>query len=218
MPEQNKLDELAGIRTQIDAIAADQKNTENEISPDELERYQQIIARAEAKAKEREAQEGPDESDDAVVVEDAVPADIPAGKVVDFEECGSCGKSHSISAINKYSTPQPPYTHWYICPTTGDPCGASIVSQNGKEQTINASVLSRLATAHACENFLVAICWVDNGKLKYTRQALSFPHRFFHDCAEHVRQDLESEVGPPQPAEPMAIAPALQPVVNPFAK
>lgn len=127
---------------------------------------------------------------------------------VDGEEC--------TVELFTYSEPQPPYTHWYRHPVSGDPIPVCLKTRGGVELELDAEIMGMLSRAYANGNFAVCVAWIEDGKMQLYRQTLEFPHAMFEACADEFRNQLRREHGPPEPKKPMQVA-ELPPINDPMA-
>jgi len=86
------------------------------------------------------------------------PLQTEPGQTVGLKECGSCGGSHADVEIHSYTSRQGPYTHWYICPTTGDAVPTCLV-MIGKTMGIEVvnSILNSIIEAMVRQRYLIAV-------------------------------------------------------------
>lgn len=78
-------------------------------------------------------------------------------ETISILECFSCGAKHDDLPINELNCGQPPYTHWYTCPTSGDPAHFTIGHIDGKRMPMNHDVMHFLNVAHGYGKYIVAI-------------------------------------------------------------
>lgn len=49
---------------------------------------------------------------------------------ISIQGCARCGESHDVVTMMEFINPPPGYTHWAICPETGEPILAYFVEGN----------------------------------------------------------------------------------------
>ncbi len=121
---------------------------------------------------------------------------------INVENCGSCDGPHQELPILQYKRQAGHFTHWYICPTTNDPVGIALYSdQGGGAVGLKDDILLKLVEAQAAGPFLVAIWYIDaEGILQLFRMAHRFPLDNFEKCHQQLRDNLRAESGPPDGA------------------
>jgi hypothetical protein len=158
-------------------------------------------------AKNQPQQGGPLEIRQVPMEADVTDVDT-AGMNMAINHCYCCQGPHQGVKLNEYRTPQPPFTHWYICPKTGDPTGITIKNRAGTNLEVNANVLKHLVVAQQSESWMTVVWWVEEGKLRSFRQTNEFPTVYFKDAVTDLDADLQGEIGPPKKEEmPVAAAP-----------
>lgn len=75
-----------------------------------------------------------------------------------------------------------------------------------------------LSEAQRAGNHLVIICYVAGGTMQYRRKTSQFPHSFFPNVLDESKKDLEKEIGPPVPEQPMQVAQPLPPMFDPYGQ
>jgi len=164
------------------------------------------------------------------VIVEPQPGPIPDSPPVEFEpmptgesklsirECAACGGQHADLEIHEYKHRTPVGTHWFICPTTGDPVGLTLVmmdGQNGLE--VHERIVLSLIEAQKSDSYLSAIFRIDEGLVKLTRTTHNFPTGDFSKCLGLLKDDLERELqNAPTPLEAMQEAKPIAPKVNLF--
>jgi hypothetical protein len=149
-----------------------------------------------------------------VVVETA-PPDQPltgekpslVGQNITVHQCAACDGRHENIEVRDYNRPQPPFTHWYMCPNLGDPVPIALAMlHDGQALELNGPVCQALAEAQIAGRFLVAVCMIKDGKLLLRRTTHKFPAAEYFETKESagvmgtLRKNLEQEVGTQQPA------------------
>lgn len=195
-----------------------------QVTPDDLERYLR------EQAARQPAGTGPDlgapaggiqavtpEQLEAVMAKESVEiTDVDTAEMqLKIENCYSCNGPHEGLACHGYKTGHAPFTHWYTCPTTGDPCTLTLKHRKNQNAELNRDVLGALTEAQQAGTFMVIICFVEEGVMQYRRMTFAFPHNFFHNVATDVKVDLEKEIGPPPAGDMEAGDP--KPLTNLFS-
>lgn len=90
------------------------------------------------------------------------PLDSPVSlgtTTVNIKECPVCKSKHEDIALTEFKTGgYGPFTHWYLCPSTGDPAMLSLISiGDGVGIDIDHNILSQVLTAQASGRYMVAV-------------------------------------------------------------
>lgn len=141
----------------------------------------------------------------------------PAGNVMSIRDCPACGGIHSGLKITECNKPSVAGTHWYLCPTLGDPCFVTLAAAKaGEGLELDGKVCQMLARSQMAGQWIVAGAWMlPDGRFAYWRHSFKFPHFHFPELIKKFRENLEAEIGPLQP-EKMAEAGPLPPLANVF--
>lgn len=158
-----------------------------------------------------------EEKPEAVITPAPEPVDT-TGNVLQVHHCGSCDGIHENVPVHPYAKTTPPYTHWFICPTTRDPVPLTLVMMDGKRGIeINNAIIHALVQAQKTNAYMVVIYRVEDGLVKLSRTTQNFPTGDFDNSVKALKQDLDKEMG--VPAEmPMREAPKPTPMVNLFGQ
>jgi len=78
-------------------------------------------------------------------------------KTIDLLECFSCGSKHEKIPLHEYNLPNPPWTHYFTCPTSGDPVSIATAEVAGKPTIIHQDVANFLSVAKRAGHYLVAV-------------------------------------------------------------
>lgn len=137
-----------------------------------------------------------------------------SGQTINIQECGGCGGRHEGLAVQEFSTPRLPWTHWFTCPTTKDPVSVSIIQEGDAQYAVDDDVVEQLCKATSTGRMLVGIFSVSEGKVAMWRHMTEgFPYVDLQRCVSMFSEDL-AKLGPP-PAAEMETAP-LPPSVDLF--
>lgn len=129
------------------------------------------------------------------------------GTLVRIQECSACGASHESVALTEYQKKVGPFTHWYVCPTLGDPCQVALLSLSGENGIeLSGPICQALIEAQLAGRYMVAVWFIDQeGKLRLKRKDNRFPHTDMLPHGEHpgalgmLKEQLEAECGQQQP-------------------
>lgn len=140
-----------------------------------------------------------------------------AGTLVRIQECAACGASHADVALTEYNKKIGPFTHWYACPTLGDPCQLALLSLNGEDGIeLSGPICAALTEAQFAGRYMVAIWFLDaEGKLRMHRICHRFPTIDMLGDGTNpgvlgmLKSDLERECGGAQ--QPAVMRPATAP-------
>lgn len=123
--------------------------------------------------------------------------DLQAENVLSIMHCYSCKGPHEKIPVYPYMTPHPPYTHYYICPSTGDPTGLAIVPSKDGLVEVNGEILALLSEAQQSDSFMIVVYWHAEGRVQFRRQSHKFPTTELQTCKGMILEDFEKQVGPP---------------------
>jgi len=143
--------------------------------------------------------------------------DANGNVVLDCHFCYACDAMHNALPLHAYKRSVPPWSHWYTCPTLGEPVSLTIVTDGKGNVEIANSVLRSLADATRCGRYMVAIWYLDGGKIMMTRTTCEYPQGEFAASVRLLDSDLAKEAGP---ALPTIMQPAgeRRPTINLFGK
>lgn len=115
--------------------------------------------------------------------------------------CYACDARHEGIALHEYKTPNPPWTHWFTCPNTGDPVPVTLVQSRGLAIEIHNAILRRVMQAQASGSFMVAIFRREPKEpTGYTiflnRETHRFPNDDYEAVIEQFANNLRDELGP----------------------
>jgi hypothetical protein len=85
---------------------------------------------------------------------------------IKIAKCPSCGREHLNRPVTLLATPQPPFTHWYTCPETGDPVSMSLFMVD--DQTAVAvpnQILQRVLRCLLSKRWMIACFRVEGGRV-----------------------------------------------------
>ena len=146
------------------------------------------------------------------------PADTaPVGNIMSINDCPACGGKHTDLTIKESNHPGAAGTHWYLCPTLGDPCFVTLAAMdNGEVIELEGRVCQMLARSQMSGQWLIAGAFQKpDGRFEFWRHSFKFPHGHFPELIKMFRENLEAEIGPLQP-EKMAEAGPLPSLLNVF--
>lgn len=149
--------------------------------------------------------------------ENNAPAPIDTtGQKLNVTNCPSCDAPHQDLEISSFNKHTPPWTHWFTCPSTGDPVPLTLVMVDPKSGIeVNNVIIRNLVHAQQRGAYMVSIFRIEDGQVKLDRTTFNFPTGDFVNCISLLKADLEREIGPPQ-AVPLKDADDQAPLVNLF--
>lgn len=147
------------------------------------------------------------------------------GHTVSVHECQACDSHHDGVEIRQLQRQLGMFTHFYTCPTLGDPVYCCLAMlKGGSAIELNGPICNALAEAQLCGRFVVAVGYYDaQGGLRVFKSSHKFPVVDYFETPEHknfmgnLREIFEREVGQPVP-QPMREAPLPKPLVNLLGK
>lgn len=117
-------------------------------------------------------------------------------------KCAACDGKHEGIVMSEYTRPPAPFTHWYDCPTLGDPVPVALAMMtNGGGMELNGPVCHALAAAQVAGRFMVMVCYHEDGKLRMRVTTNKFPTGDYFETADAkgvlgtLKEMLEREVG-----------------------
>lgn len=133
-------------------------------------------------------------------------------KITDLQNCYACGGTHSDLEAIAYRRPNPPYTHWYMCPTAVEPVGIGLLVRNStinKEEEevieLHHRMLLSMATL-AGKPFVFAAFHVNaDGKVVCDQHSI-FPNDKKLDCIDSLKTALLKSMPLAQPVAPLQSA------------
>lgn len=140
----------------------------------------------------------------------------PEKPALDFETCGSCGGSHTAVAISTLASPKPPWTHYYICPKTQDPCMVTVIQRGSSFVEINRKIVESIIEAESQGSFIVAVFFSKQGRLQLHRHAFNFDvNRGAKQCSDLLLENMENAgKAPPRADLPQALPPKADPIFH----
>lgn len=143
------------------------------------------------------------------------------GVPFNISKCGACDGSHEHLTIMEYARQPGPFSHWFVCPNTGDPVNVTLGTlPSGEGLEFNGAVIQDLAKAQMAGRYMAIICYVEaepdaNGKfpLRLVRHGCKFPSGDVYQSKECeglvglLMRNLKEEFGDPQPVEMKAVKP-----------
>lgn len=131
------------------------------------------------------------------------------GKTLSIVNCYACDARHDGVEFHEYKTPNPPYTHWFICPRTNDPVMLTMVMNTaGDFVELHNAILRHLLIAQAAGQFLVAVFRIEDNKVKLAWVKHRFPNADISandgkKLGNMLNADLMRDLGPLVPAGPL---------------
>ena len=131
-----------------------------------------------------------------------------SGPKLSFETCGSCGGTHDNIEVAALSHPKSPWTHYYICPKSSDPCMVSIVQRGDSFEEINRKIVESIIEGESRGSFVAAIFFVKNGEMQLHRHAFNFDiNRGADQCAQMLAANMKQDGKAPERANLRAALP-----------
>lgn len=131
------------------------------------------------------------------------------GEKLSIVNCHACDARHDGIPFHEYKTPNPPYTHWFLCPRTGDPVMVALVQNSaGDFVELHNNVLRHLLIAQAAGQFLVAVFRIEDNKVKLAWVKHRFPNADItaddgKKIGNMLNADLIRDLGPLMPSGPL---------------
>ena len=137
------------------------------------------------------------------------PVVIESDQRLSIAECPACDGKHAGLEIHQFNRPSGPFTHWFTCPSQGDPVPLSLMMlKDGEGFELNTKVCQAVAAAQMSGRYLIAVFYINHdNNLLLERTTHKFPPADFFESKESkgvmglLRESLEMEVGPQQPAK-----------------
>ncbi len=134
-------------------------------------------------------------------------ADI-LGRTTTINKCDACDGAHPDVILRAFVRQNSAFTHWFLCPVTGDAVSVSLVGlTTGDAINLDSETLQLFAKAQMSGRYVVIVGMVADGKLAFHCINKHLPHGdFFGEpprkgMFEMVKEAFEKIVGPQQPAE-----------------
>lgn len=85
---------------------------------------------------------------------------------VRIPKCSACGQEHPDVEVGALATPQQPFTHWYQCPTNGDPVLLALLTvEDQAPEVIHAQILQAVTRCMLAKKYLIAFFRVEAGQV-----------------------------------------------------
>jgi hypothetical protein len=136
---------------------------------------------------------------------------------INVQNCGSCDQQHRVMATEYMAGST--HTHWYLCPTTGDPVPLRMEIEGERLHIVNTEFLGHMMTAEKAGSFMAALFWRDTEDGRVVIRSVVLPHNFPmpHESIRALREHLERDFGP-EDTQRLPSAGPLPPVVQLFQK
>ncbi len=108
--------------------------------------------------------------------------------------CPYSGDPISVE-LHQYQRPVPPYTHWYMHPTTNEPVPVMVLDTSTEaDPTLPTNeVAQQLERAIRSGKYMVAIWSFADGPLSLYRMTQEFPREAFTECVAMLDKMLQAE-------------------------
>ena len=137
------------------------------------------------------------------------------GQKLNVTQCAACDGPHESLDVQSFKRLTPPWTHWFMCPSTNDPVPLCLVMKDAEQGIeVSSTIVSKLIQAQVTGSYLVAIVRRNDDKLQLDRVTHNFPTNDFAGAVKLLDDDLTKEVGPPEAGTMQQARPA--PLVNLF--
>jgi hypothetical protein len=136
------------------------------------------------------------------------PVPLVGSIVLDSHSCFSCGGKHSQIECKPYSKDNPPYTHFYLCPTTGDPVGIAIVVSNNIRMELHDKAVRDIFEAQGKPLMFIVARMTKANEVTVTVHNESFPFARYEDVVRLTAITLKKMMPPEKPSEPLPLADA----------
>lgn len=140
-----------------------------------------------------------------------------------IHKCPSCDGKHDQVDCHEYAVRRAAWTHWYTCPSTGDPVSVLVEVEGGKLYEIDPAIIETLMQARKAGKFVVAVFRQEQaGENLWNTHCVQHPYDFptdhFATCVNLLREAFDKVAGPPPKAdEPMRRATPKPTLWNPVA-
>jgi len=90
-------------------------------------------------------------------------SDLKSGsnQIVSIRMCGACGSRHDKVQVVDFVRKNPPWTHWYGCPETGDPVPICIKMHGPNVVEVSNRLTDIMVRAEAAGSFMFMVWFVD---------------------------------------------------------
>lgn len=130
------------------------------------------------------------------------PADVSIQNLT-VHKCAACDGKHEAIQMREFTRPPHPFTHFYLCPTLGDPVPVALAMMHaGTAMELRGPVCQGLAAAQVCGRFMAVIFWHDDeNKLRMYFHEEKFPMGDYFETADQkgvmgmLKQQLEANAG-----------------------
>jgi hypothetical protein len=120
-------------------------------------------------------------------------------------ECYSCRQQHGAVELKAFAKPPEPWTHFYVCPTNGDPVPVALKMRNGNAIEYLRKVVADLDTAQVRGRWLSAIFYIqEDGGVMLLHNQFDWPHKAFETAIDLFKQQAAKSGGLPE-AGPLPI-------------
>ena len=129
---------------------------------------------------------------------------LKSGAFLVIHDCYSCHERHDHVAVTPYRTDNSPWTHWYACPTNGDPVPMTIQVKGENPVEVCRRIMRDVDEALAAGSLMSAIFYVGrDGKLKMRWMTDKFPFGYFDETSRLLAEHNAKNGGITKPVEPL---------------
>ena len=143
---------------------------------------------------------------------------------INVRNCPSCDGAHELVECHEYNATSASHggtklwSHWFTCPTTGDPVSVLIQIDDGKVYEVEPEIIGSIMQARKAGKYVVAVFRQEPaGNGMWITHCTQHPHDFLTDhfgtCVNLLKDAFDKVVGPPTKEVPMLRAkpePAVQ--------
>ena len=114
------------------------------------------------------------------------------GQNLTVQKCAACDGKHEAIQMREYARRPVPFTHYYLCPTLGDPVPVALAMMtNGGAMELSGTICQALAAAQVSGRFMVATFWLDDDRrLRMHLHEQKFPTGDYFEDVENGRKGV----------------------------
>lgn len=130
--------------------------------------------------------------------------DSKATATMDMVCCHSCGQAHADLTAKPFEKANLPWTHWYLCPVTGEPVSLAVDVEKDRPVEVNHRIMRDVVQAQATGEMMFVTFRIVNGTVHYERHTSNFPRNKLVEAADLFAKDMAKEAGVmAEPKEPL---------------
>ena len=130
---------------------------------------------------------------------------VPSMKNVEFDTacCLSCGKAHFRLLAKPFTKPNPPFTHFFLCPNNHEPAMLTIVEHDSKPLELHSKAMRDIAQHQGRSSLFAVISVKANGGVSCTVHRNDFPFALYDTAIEQFTLALNKVRPTGAPTEPL---------------